>query len=330
MAHELTKRADGSHEFMYAGEKPWHGLGTPVNTLQKAQDAIQHAKLDWSVSKRALITCDGFSVPENIGMAVTRDDNNLPLGIVTDSYELIQNHEAFSFFDAVVGTGEAIYETAGSIFGGKRVFITAQIPGTIRLSGDDTIEKYLILTNPHDGSGSLRMFFTPIRVVCNNTLNAALRQASSDYTLDRNISIRHTGDVQAKISQAQNALGLANSYYKSFEEICQSLRSKLVDSAMVNTFLRECFELKPTDEISTRTANSMDRVEALFSSDPKNNLAGMKGTAWALYNAAAQYADHEAIAVKQFNDRRMNSILWGSGESFKDRALNSCLELVKA
>lgn len=327
MSHELTQNANGETEFFYAGKKPWHGLGTAVTGLQKSEDAIKFAHLDWNVSKRPVITCDGISVPEKIGMATVRDDNNTVLGMVTEQYSVVQNFEAFSFFDAVVGTGDAIYETAGSLFSGKKVFITAQIPGEIRVTQDDTVEKYLVLVNPHDGSGSLRMFFSPIRVVCKNTLNAAIREKGREYSLSQGISIRHIGDVDTKIKQAQDVLGITSRYFSSFAQLADTLQMKMVDSQMVDKFLKSCFETAKDPEISTRKQNEMDRVKTIFADDPKNNLPGISGTAWSLYNAACQYADYEAVAVRKNADRRMQSILWGSGESFKALALDSALSL---
>ncbi|OGJ86562.1 MAG: hypothetical protein A2487_13485 [Candidatus Raymondbacteria bacterium RifOxyC12_full_50_8] len=330
MSHELTQNANGETEFFYAGKKPWHGLGTAVIGLQKSEDAIRHAKLDWNVSKRPVLTMDGISVPENIGMATVRDDNNTVLGMVTENYSVVQNFEAFSFFDAVVGTGDAIYETAGSLFSGKKVFITAQIPGEIRLTSEDTIQKYLVLVNPHDGSGSLKMFMTPIRVVCSNTLNAAIREKGREYSLSQGISIRHVGDVENKIRQAQDVLGITSRFYKSFEELANALRMKLVDGAMVEAFLKQCFEPDEFDSYSTRTVNNMNRVRINFTDDPKNNLPGIGGTVWSLYNAAVQYADHEAVAVRKNADKRMQSILWGSGEVFKSRALDASMAVLRS
>jgi phage/plasmid-like protein (TIGR03299 family) len=328
MSHELTKNAIGEAEFFFAGKKPWHGLGQGVEGLQKAEDAIKLAHLDWFVSKRPLLTMDGIAVPEKIGMATVRDDNNTVLGCVTEQYSVVQNSDAFSFFDCVVGSGEALYETAGSLFGGKKVFITSQIPGDIHLTADDTVEKYLVLLNPHDGTGSLKMFFTPIRVVCKNTLNAAIRSKGRDYALSQGISIRHIGDIDTKIKQARDILGITSRYFQSFEEVATAMKNKLVNSAMVEDFIKKCFEVQPIEDISTRKQNEMDRVRELFESDPKNNLPGIEGTLWSLYNGAVEFADHEAVAVRKCPDRRMQSILWGSGESFKNRAFEASISLI--
>jgi len=324
MSHELTQNAIGETEFFFAGKKPWHGLGQGVEGLQLASEAIKLAHLDWFVSKRPLLTMDGVAVPENIGMATVRDDNSTILGCVTENYSVVQNSDAFSFFDCVVGAGEAIYETAGSLFGGKRVFMSAQIPGEIRLTNDDTVEKYLVLLNPHDGTGSLKMFFTPIRVVCKNTLNAAMRG------MTQGISIRHIGDVDYKIKQARDILGITSRYFQSFEEVATAMKNKLVNSAMVEDFIKKCFEVQPIEDISTRKQNEMDRVRELFEADPKNNLPGIEGTVWSLYNSAVEFSDHEAVAVRKNADRRMQSILWGSGESFKNRAFDASMSILNS
>jgi phage/plasmid-like protein (TIGR03299 family) len=320
VAHELTQNGNWQYEMFYTGKKPWHGLGQALDKPATAEEAIKAANLGWTVSKRELITVDGIPITGH--KAVIRDDNKFPLSVMSDDYEIVQNTEAFAFFDSVVGTGGAYYETAGSIQGGKKVFLVAKLPEVIKATKNDITEQYLTLVNSYDGKMSLRMMFSPIRVVCANTLRAALRN------MNESISIRHIGDVDAKIREAQNALGLAHRYFAEYQEIVDRLVKAVATKEMVESFLNSCFEITPPEEVSTRTKNAMNVVKHLFNS-PNNTDYGISGTAWALYNAATEYADHAATSVKGDADRRMNSIMFGSSANFKQRAMDSILELVK-
>jgi len=320
MAHELTKNKNGQYEMAYVGQKPWHGLGQALDKPATSEEAIRAANLGWSVSKREIITVDGINIPGY--RAVVRNDNNFALSVMSEDYEIIENTEAFAFFDSVVGTGGAYYETAGSLQGGKKIFLVAKLPHIIKATKNDEIQQYLTLVNSYDGKMSLRMFFTPIRVVCANTLRASL------CNMNESISIRHIGDVNTKIREAQNALGLANRYFAEYQDIVDRLVKAVATKEMVETFLKTVFEVDPKEAVSTRTQNSMNFVKHLFNS-PNNTDYGISGTAWALYNAATEWADHAATSVKGDADRRMNSIMFGSSANFKQRAMDSILELVK-
>ena len=166
---------------MYHGERPWHKLGKPLDHPATATEAITAAGLDWSVT---LSPCyaggegDEVDAPKYLPIAgkraVVRTDRQLAIGVVGTRYRPIQNTDAFGFFDAVVGEGKAIYETAGSLNDGRRIWMLARVPGDIWVADEDNVKKYLLLCNSHDGGSPLRALFTPIRVVCENTLRAAL------------------------------------------------------------------------------------------------------------------------------------------------------------
>jgi phage/plasmid-like protein (TIGR03299 family) len=201
MAHQLNfNPKTGKDSFMSVKEKAWHNLGQIIDRYPTSSEAIQHAGLDYIVEKRPLFTYDtgnhsghtddDIIIPEievpNY-FATVRADTEQVLGVVGNDYEVVQNPEAFSFFDAIVGGGDGIlYETAGALGNGERVFITAKLPDYIKVGVKDWIAQYLFLTTSHDGLGSITAAFTPIRIVCNNTLNAALQNHSGA------IKIRHT------------------------------------------------------------------------------------------------------------------------------------------
>lgn len=198
---------------MYVREKPWHGLGTMVEEAPTSADALRLAGLDWTVEPKQ-ISILGDDSPIDNAVANVRSCDGKVLGIVTDRYKAVQNVEAFAFTDTLIG-GDVRYETAGSLKGGRKIWLLAKMP-TAKVAGDD-VEPYLCFTNNHDGKGSVRVCMTPIRVVCNNTLNIALGSAKRAW------SIIHTGDINKKIAEARETLELANRYMTNLNEYAERL-----------------------------------------------------------------------------------------------------------
>lgn len=198
----------------YVREKPWHGLGTKVMEAPKSKEALRIAGLDWKVVQEPVFTetkekIEGYRV--NV-----RDTDRKVLGVVTDRYKVIQNEEAFAFTDALLGEGVR-YETAGSLQGGKKVWLLAHLPQEYIISGE-RISPYLVFSNTHDGSGAVRVALTPIRVVCNNTLNLALSTAKRSW------SMVHTGNIQEKMEEAKNTLFMAEKYMDQLGKEFDNLR----------------------------------------------------------------------------------------------------------
>lgn len=202
----------------YAGrEKPWHGLGTQVEEAPTSADALRLAGLDWTVQRKPIQVCGGRKV-DNF-FANVRSSDGAVLGVVSDRYQVVQNAEAFAFTDALIGgEGQVHYETAGSLMGGRKIWLLAKLPDT-EIVGDKT-EPYLCFSNTHDGSGAIRVCMTPIRVVCNNTLNIALNGAKRAW------SVRHTGDIQAKLQEAR--LEVENRYADDHIEIMFGGKKRIV------------------------------------------------------------------------------------------------------
>ncbi len=218
MAHQINfNDQTGKHSFFSVKQKAWHGLGTIVQDYPTSEEAIKHAGLDYEVIKSPLFTqgramtignageiIDGEDISVHDYYATLRTDSNKVLGVVGKDYHIVQNRDAFSFFDSIVGGDGILYETVGALGNGERIFITAKLPGYIRVGSNDMIEKYLFLTTSHDGSGSITAAFTPIRIVCANTLNAALGNCSNT------IKIRHTSGAKERLEQAHKVMGIAN------------------------------------------------------------------------------------------------------------------------
>lgn len=209
----------------YTREKPWHGLGTCVSHALTSREALVSSGLDWSVIQKQLYTEDGISV-EGF-KANIRDRDNSVLGVVTDRYKVVQNNEAFAFTDELLGNGIR-YETAGSLQEGRKTWLLAKLPSEYIMMGD-RISPYLVFSNSHDGSGAIRVAMTPIRVVCQNTLNLALSTATRSW------SAIHTGDIQSKMEEARQTLFMAERYMDSLGKEFENLACiKLSDEKVMD------------------------------------------------------------------------------------------------
>ena len=314
----------------YYGQKPWHRLGIELDAPATAAEAIAAAKLDWRVECHPVIVdvpaIEGRKakkIPVSEKYCTVRMDKMKPLGIVGRLYTPIQNTEAFNFFDSVVGEDLAIYHVAGSLGIGETIWILAKLPSDIRIVGtDDIINKYLLLTNKHDGTMSLRMFFTPIRVVCQNTLSAALsvRKAGEGITL------RHFPDIHKKIDFARKTLGMAINYYDDLSEAFNSLARFEVSESWLAEYVDAVMPTPPNKDCSTKLLNIRMGIKSCFESE-SNLLPGIRGTAWAAYNSVTEFVDHRRSVPKMDVDktRRLESIWLGSGAVIKERALNIAL-----
>ncbi|MFA5158187.1 MAG: DUF932 domain-containing protein [Patescibacteria group bacterium] len=327
MAHELEKR-NGKYQTFYAGEKPWHGLGQAVDSEVTAAEAIRLAGLDWKAEKQDIMTCGENHTIIDTHKAVIRIDDQKFLGIVGTTYEIIQNIEAFDILDALVGEGLAMYNCAGSLFEGKRIFITCKLPGNIQI-GPDKIDKYLVLATSHDGSLSLHMKWTPIRVVCNNTLSAAFSIRGNKVRTDT-VSIRHTLNYKSRVNEARELLGLTDVYYKRLEETCDQLfNTPMADSEFVE-FTKKLYEPTLKDDqgnlkASTRCENKRNEAFELFHTGI--GMQDILNTKWAAYNAITEQVDHHRnytdskLGGNQF-DSRMTSTIWGDAANVKKKALD--------
>lgn len=314
---------------MYYGQVPWHGLGVELDHPATSAEAIQAAGLDWEVKCGNITVApdDSFKKPVVIPehFCTVRMDKKIPLGIVGRLYTPIQNAEAFSFFDEVIGEKKAVYQVAGALGKGETVWILAKLPEDIRIIGtDDIINKYLLLTNKHDGTMSLRMFFTPIRVVCQNTLSAALSARKGG----EGVTLRHFPDIHKKADQAAKTLGIAIDYYKELSEAFNELaRFEVKGETWLDDYIEAVMPTPSDKEPSTRLLNIRTEMKGRFES-PSNSLPGIKHTAWAAYNAVTEYVDHVRKVPKTDTDktRHLSNIWLGSGAQIKESALYLALE----
>ena len=266
----------------YVRETPWHGLGTRVITAPTSKDALGLAGLDWQVVQEPIYTkteelIEGYK-------ANVRDSDRRVLGVVTDRYKVIQNEEAFAFTDALLGEGVR-YETAGSLQGGKRVWLLAHMPHEYIISGE-RISPYLVFSNTHDGSGAIKVALTPIRVVCNNTLNLALSTAKRSW------SMIHTGDIKGKMEEAKNTLFMAEKYMDALGKEFDTLRMIPMSDDKVMEYIDE---LLPVDESATpQQIRNMKRLQEdmklRYFEAP--DLKDLGKNAYRFVNAVSDFATH--------------------------------------
>lgn len=232
----------------YVRETPWHGLGTKVMEAPTSKDALILSGLNWKVNQEPVYTESGNIIQGF--KANVRDSDDAVLGVVTDRYKVIQNEEAFAFTDELLGEGVR-YETAGSLQGGRRVWLLAKLPQEYIISGE-RISPYLVFSNTHDGSGAVKVAVTPIRVVCNNTLNLALNTASRSW------SMNHTGDVKGKMEEAKQTLFYAHTYMEELGKEFEKLRAQKISDRKVEEYIQVLLPIE--DDATAIQKKNMEKL----------------------------------------------------------------------
>lgn len=275
----------------YVRETPWHGLGTKVKEAPASRDALILAGLNWKVTQEPIFTdtreqIEGYKV--NI-----RDSDRKPLGVVTERYKVIQNEDAFAFTDELLGEGVK-YETAGSLQGGRKVWLLAHMPHEYIISGE-RISPYLLFSNTHDGSGAIKVALTPIRVVCQNTLNLALSSAKRCW------SMIHTGDIRGKMQEARNTLFMAQTYMDELGKEFENLRMKKITDKQVMEYIEI---LLPMEDNSTpqQTKNIRKlREDMKMRYFDAPDLQHVGNNAYRFVNAVSDFATHAEPLRKTAN-----------------------------
>ena len=323
MAHELAT-TNGKTSMAYFGETPWHRLGTKLDEPATAAIAMNAAGLNYDADLVPIYTVSGTPVPQR--RAVVRSDSREVLGVVGKSYVPVQNRDAFGFLDSLVGDGKLRYHTAGALGKGERIWMLAKLPDEIRVRGsEDVTEQYLLLSNSHDGSSALRIFFTPIRVVCANTLGLAERRSKG-----QGVSIMHRGDLDAKLSEAQTILGLATRFYQSVATNIDVLARYYPNKEQLNEYFTGLYP-DIVDSKNRRSANVREKLFHLFEHGLGQNIPETKLTMWSAFNAVTEFVDHHrSTRGRSENDRisrRLESAWFGSGAQLKAKAWDDALTL---
>lgn len=328
MAHNIAKNVKtGGHAFVSGNGIPaWHRLGTVKDGFLTAEDCLTDGGLDYQVITKPMTIempplagqegSQSIVVPDKY--ATVRTDTNQVLGVVGNRYKVIQNSQAFTFFDAITGGGEAIYETAGALGNGERIFISAKMPNYVTIDGtDDATEFYVLLTSSHDGNGSIKAIVTPIRVVCANTLSFALQNNINC------VNIRHTSSAEANLKEAHRVLGITNLYAEEMNGLLNHMNSIKVSDAEAKEVINQLFPAKEDGEVTTRTQNLRNQLFEGYMTG--TGQEGIIGTGYGLMQGVTYFTSH----LKNYKDDsvQLTSILEGQASKLNTQAQNLILAL---
>ena len=300
----------------YTREKPWHGLGPMVAEAPNSKDALRLAGLNWKVLQEPVYTeneelIQGYK-------ANVRDTDRKVLGVVTDRYKVIQNEEAFAFTDTLLGEGVR-YETAGSLQEGRRVWMLARLPREFIIGGE-RISPYMVFSNTHDGSGAVKTALTPIRVVCNNTLNLALRTAKRSW------SMIHTGDISGKIEEAKNTLLLADEYMTALGQEFEDLRKIKLSEKQVLDYIKILLPMEENYSLLQKRGVEKLRADMKMRYFDAPDLKDVGNNGYRFVNAVSDFATHSTPRRKTANYKENIFARTADGNPMIDRAY----QLVKA
>jgi phage/plasmid-like protein (TIGR03299 family) len=330
MAHNLNyNAAEGKYSFFSVREKAWHGLGQIVQEAPTSADAIKLAGLDFEVLKKPA-TIDGHEIPYTFGLV--HGQTGKPFAAAVGSqYTVVQNRDCFDFFDSIVGDELAIYETAGALGDGQTIFITAKLPNFIEVKGD-VIEQYLFLTNSH-GKGQIEAAFTPVRIVCNNTLNQALANCS------HSVRLLHRRNVHDKLKQAHKVMGMVNTMKPQLIEVFNLMASKNIVEADLKEILLHSFAndsqleiLAKNEQLKGPELASITKLEGIVAGayaysqlSDTQQTAATRGTLFGAYNAVTGYYQNVREIKDGKAESHFNSIYGGSGYDVAQKALDLCI-----
>ena len=299
----------------YAGELPWHGLGTKVPNDLSTDEFIKQAGLDWTVSKKPLYFNSDNKLKSTSMTALVRDTDDKILSYVSSKWNPVQNKQAFEFFEEFVNSGDMHMHTAGSLQDGKRIWALAKIQDGIKLFGKDDIENYLLFCNPHLHGASVQVKTTNIRVVCNNTLTESLGQSSN---VDVKFSHRTAFDPEV----AKQAVFVAKERLQKFKEYAEFLGSKRYTELQVNAYLQEVFKNHGSGK---RVGKTAQQAFEILETQPGANIR--PGTWWNALNAVTFMTDH---VLGKSTDARLASAWYGAHARVQDKAVKKVLEYAEA
>lgn len=311
MAHEVES-------MFYLGQTPWHGLGKKIERVLTVEEAIREAGLDWEVALQPIYTAPGpnMELVEDAQLCY-RLDNGKQLGTVGKRYRPLQNAEAFKVFQPLVESNEIALETAGSLNEGRKIWILGRInkdPLTIVGKADDVVERFVLLSNSHDGTLAVRMGFTPIRVVCNNTLTFAI--TSDDSKL---IRVRHTTNMVKTLDELRETMNVANAEFEATAEQYRLLATRDINSKDLDKYFRIVFD-KAEDQVFRKEG----KIIELFENGRGNDLPGVRGTYWAAYNAVTEYLSYEQ---GRSQEKRLDNLWFGTSVNINQKALDTALQM---
>jgi len=344
---------DGKVAHAYVNDRPWHGLGFKLPGLMTPSQALIAGSCDWPVVKLGCGVLDGdfpeydgVEIPNTyitgrVGPELQSDGVTKKFtpfeGSVKGRYTLVQNLDAFSFLEPALGGDISYIETVGALGNGERVWAMAKLPDDFEPIPGDPVERYILVTNSHDGSGTLKALFTPIRVVCRNTLTAAL------YSCSNVVSLRHTSSITSKVQMLDEMMGASAEYWTALKDAYKALTMNNMSSLDVIDFIEEIFPGKrevvkvggktiETVKVSTRTENNRAAVIGLFNGFAQGSDKA-KQTRYGMFNAYTEWLDGTNPSKDLQRSIRKDSNHWeasvfGSGADLRQRAFNKLAAMV--
>lgn len=318
MAHEI-EIINGKAQMAYAGSVPWHGLGVSVPADLSSDQMLEAAGLNWTVEKipaYAEIAGNKVAVGHS---ALVRSTDNKVLDVVSNDWNPVQNQEAFDFFNEFVMAGDMEMHTAGSLKGGQIVWGLAKIKESFELFDGDQIDSYLLFSNFHKYGHSTDVRFTPIRVVCNNTLTLSLSSR-----VERMAKISHRRIFNPV--EVKDMLGIATDKLHKYKEMAQFLGSKRYTNENIIEYYKRVFPITTANENSTKELSKNAKVAM----DALENQPGTQyapGTWWQAFNSVTYLVDHLAGRTA---DNRMTSAWYGHNKNVKTKALELAVEMADA
>ena len=318
MAHEVETMA-------YAGQVPWHGLGVKVSNELTPAQMMDKAGLDWEVTKEDLRVVSGMKSQIVPGKkALVRSSDDTILDIIGNDWNPVQNQDAFEFFNEYVLAGDMEMETAGSLKGGRNVFALAKVKESFSILGDDQVDSYLLFSNPHEYGKAIDIRFTPIRVVCNNTLTFSLASASKNF-----VKLNHRTAFDADMVKQQ--MGLASEKFAMYKDMAEFLSTKKFSVDTLIQYYNEVFphtyansRSKTVEKADDLTKNGKKALEVLHT-QPGAEFG--EGTWWQALNSVTYLTDH---VMGKNAESRVQSAWFGQNQSRKLKAVNKAVEYATA
>jgi phage/plasmid-like protein (TIGR03299 family) len=313
VAHDIETMA-------FFHETPWHGMGTALHEedLYDWRKTCEKAGLAWDVELVPLVTADMQAKVTH--RAVRRTTDGRTLGVVGPRFYPLQNRDAFGWFQPFLDAREAALHTAGSLRNGSRIWVLARLNRTpLVVAPGDEVEKFVLLSHGHDGSLAVRVGFTPVRVVCQNTLSMAHRSDASKL-----IRLKHTKDVLDNLANVREVMDLANRAFEATAEQYRRLARTSINQADLHRYVKKVLRVEEDREGSTRLKNIMEEIAGLAEAGRGNALPSVRGTLWTAYNGVSEWLGYQR---GNSQDNRLNSLWFGDGASLNHRALETALEM---
>lgn len=319
MSHEVE-------QMFSVKETPWHGLGHVVRNAPTIEDVLKLAGLDWTVSMQPLYLGENYQNKAVTEKAIVRDSDQSVLGFAGPHYKPLQNNEALDFFKPFHDSKEAIFETAGSLRSGRKIWILAAINRSeIEVVKGDTVKKFLLLSNGHDGKTGVRIGFTPIRVVCANTLAVAHTNENSKL-----MRIFHSKKVKENLDLIRDTVNIANEAFEATAEQYKLLAARNVHKGDLEKFVSKVFynnKQAESDREKIARENLNQEILKLFETGHGAEIPGVRGTYWGLYNATTEYLGY--IRGRD-QDTRLDNLWFGTSKNLNDKAFETALVMSAA